>query len=215
MRKAQPRGDVSATRARILDCAERLFATQGFHGSSVRDIAALAGVQFALIGYHFGSKADLLDAVIGRRSEVLNLERTALLAALRSEHAGRPVPLRRLLEGFIGPVMSRAGHGDAGWRSYTQLIATLANAAEWSALVDRHFNAVAKDYVVEVRRSCPAVSGEALLQAFFFSIGAMVAVCARSGRIETLSGGAFESNDASKLYDKLCAFLAGGFAAMA
>ena len=68
---------------------------------------------------------------------MLNLERTALLAALRSEHAGRPVPSRRLLEDFIGPVMSRAGHGDAGWRSYTQLIATLANAAEWSALVDR------------------------------------------------------------------------------
>src|ERR1700759_5610923 len=74
-RVAQPRADSEQTRERILDSAEKLFAWHGFHGTSIRDIAIDADYQFALIGYHFGSKLDLMDRVVGRRSEVLNAER--------------------------------------------------------------------------------------------------------------------------------------------
>ncbi|MGH8309797.1 MAG: TetR family transcriptional regulator, partial [Steroidobacteraceae bacterium] len=40
---------------RILDAAEQLFARRGFHGVSVRDITSEAGVDVALVNYHFGS----------------------------------------------------------------------------------------------------------------------------------------------------------------
>jgi len=214
VRTAQPRADSAATRARILDCAEKLFAKHGFHGTSVREIAALARVQFALVGYHFGSKHELLDSVIARRSEVLNAERRAFLERARAEHGAAAIPIRTLLEGFVGSIISRAARDDAGWRNYTQLIAALVNAAEWNALTDRHFNDVAREYVQEMQKAYPKVSREALYQAFFFSVGAMVAVCARPGRIETLSNGKFKSNDVSLLYENLCNFLAGGFEAI-
>ena len=45
-----------ATRQKILDAAEILFAERGFHSVSVRDITTEAGVDVALINYHFGSK---------------------------------------------------------------------------------------------------------------------------------------------------------------
>lgn len=210
-RRRSPRPDSATTRTRILDCAERLFAEHGYHGTSVRDIARLAGVQFALVGYHFGSKQDLLDRVLERRSAVLNADRRAFLARARADYGGSPIPLTTLLEGFVGGIIRRAAGGDAGWHHYTQLIAAIASAEEWGNLTHRHFNEVAREYLGEIRRIYPAASEEALFQAFFFSIGAMLAVCARPGRIETLSDGRFTSGDVSHLYKRLCVFLEGGF----
>ena len=57
------------TRTRILDAAEHLFAERGFNGTSVRAITDLAGANLAAVGYHFGSKAELLAAVIRRVTE--------------------------------------------------------------------------------------------------------------------------------------------------
>jgi AcrR family transcriptional regulator len=53
-------------RASILDVAERLFAERGYDFVTVRDIAAAAGVTHPLIYYHWGSKRDLLAAVLER-----------------------------------------------------------------------------------------------------------------------------------------------------
>ena len=80
-RPAQPRLRGAATRERILDAAEELFARRGYHGVSIRDITRDAGVDVALVNYHFGTKEALLDSVLTRRSEVLNAERMALLQA--------------------------------------------------------------------------------------------------------------------------------------
>ncbi|GAA4261905.1 TetR/AcrR family transcriptional regulator [Dactylosporangium darangshiense] len=49
-------------RARIRDAAIRLFAERGINGTTVRDIAQLAGVSPGLLRHHFGSKEALHDA---------------------------------------------------------------------------------------------------------------------------------------------------------
>lgn len=54
------------TRKRILDVAERLFAQGGFHATSVDRIARTAGVNKALIYYHFADKGDLVQALFTR-----------------------------------------------------------------------------------------------------------------------------------------------------
>jgi len=52
------------TRIRLLEAAAGLFAVQGFHGTTVREIAARAGVNLAASNYHFGSKRALYLAVL-------------------------------------------------------------------------------------------------------------------------------------------------------
>ena len=52
---------VPGTREIILDVAEELFAIQGFHGVSIRDIARRADVNSALIHYYFTSKVELFE----------------------------------------------------------------------------------------------------------------------------------------------------------
>jgi TetR/AcrR family transcriptional regulator len=54
------------TRKRILDAAERLFAQGGFHATSVDQIARTAGVNKALIYYHFADKSALVQALFTR-----------------------------------------------------------------------------------------------------------------------------------------------------
>ena len=49
----------SATRAAIAQAARRLFKRQGYAGTSVRQIAAMAGADPALVIRHFGSKERL------------------------------------------------------------------------------------------------------------------------------------------------------------
>lgn len=50
-------------RQEILDAAARRFATEGYRATTMRDIAADAGLLAGSIYYHFASKEDLLVAV--------------------------------------------------------------------------------------------------------------------------------------------------------
>ncbi|QUR68084.1 TetR family transcriptional regulator [Mycobacterium spongiae] len=53
------------TRNDIIKSARRLFADSGYEQTSVRDIAAAAGVDPALIRHYFGSKAELFRSAVG------------------------------------------------------------------------------------------------------------------------------------------------------
>src|SRR5262245_43830769 len=55
--------DDLTARARIRDAALRQFAEQGFARTTIRGIAATAGVSPGLVRHHFGSKEALRDAV--------------------------------------------------------------------------------------------------------------------------------------------------------
>lgn len=48
----------------LMDTAERLFAERGFEAVSVRELAAEAGVNLAMVSYYFGSKEGLFEAII-------------------------------------------------------------------------------------------------------------------------------------------------------
>ena len=52
------------TRATILAEARALFAAQGYAGTSVRAVAAAAGVDAALVHHYFGTKDDLFLAAL-------------------------------------------------------------------------------------------------------------------------------------------------------
>ncbi len=52
------------TRNEILAVAERCFATSGFGGTSINDIAAATRYTKPVLYYHFGSKAGLFRAVL-------------------------------------------------------------------------------------------------------------------------------------------------------
>ena len=66
MSKGRPgrRPGPSSARAEILAAARTLFASRGYHGTTVRDIAAEAGVNAALVHHYFGSKDQVFVAAM-------------------------------------------------------------------------------------------------------------------------------------------------------
>lgn len=104
------RGD--ETRDVILTTAERLFAEHGVAAVSNRQIGEAAGQSnnFA-VGYHFGTKTDLVLAVVHRHSEPTERRRIEMLAAL-DDSSG----LHDLVTCLVQPLTDHlAGLGHPTW----------------------------------------------------------------------------------------------------
>lgn len=74
------RGDAD-TATRILDVAERLAQMRGFNGFSYADIAIELGITKAALHYHFATKADLGEMLIGRYAARFDQALTAIDAS--------------------------------------------------------------------------------------------------------------------------------------
>jgi len=63
----------------IMMVAEKLFAANGYNGTSVRDIATKAKVNVSMISYYFGSKENLMEELFKwRMEEGLNFAKNIL-----------------------------------------------------------------------------------------------------------------------------------------
>jgi AcrR family transcriptional regulator len=87
LKQAARRGEgLAAIRA----AAREAFAEQGYHGTSVRDIAARSGVSMAALYYHYaGGKQELLFAVLREAAEDYFVVCEQALAAASEEPAAR------------------------------------------------------------------------------------------------------------------------------
>jgi AcrR family transcriptional regulator len=98
------RADAAATQALLLRTAERLFAERGVHAVSNRRIAVAAGQgSNSAVGYHIGTKADLVAAIMRAHAAPMDrlraemLDRAQASAQLRDHIACLVLPLTRHL----------------------------------------------------------------------------------------------------------------------
>lgn len=81
-RRGRPaRGESDSLKPLLIAVSARLFREKGFDNTTVRDIAAAAGVQAGSWFYHFKSKQDILQAVIeqGMQQALSRIEEVAAL----------------------------------------------------------------------------------------------------------------------------------------
>jgi AcrR family transcriptional regulator len=62
----------AARREQILDAAVELFARRGYRGGGLLELAERVGISHVGILHHFGTKEDLLRAVMARRDAILD-----------------------------------------------------------------------------------------------------------------------------------------------
>lgn len=107
--------DADRSREAILAAAERLFAWDGYEGTSLAQIGAAAGLSRATPAYFFGGKAELHAAVVARvfaaREAAVRPHVEPILAWARGPAPGDPAALRAALEeaaaGYLGFLAER------------------------------------------------------------------------------------------------------------
>lgn len=120
------RGD--DTRDALLRAATAIFGRDGFDAASTRAIARAAGVNQALIGYHFGGKEGLYLAVFDAIATRMQRELDPLseeIAALGGDDADATFPRARRVE-----LLHRLVAGFAA-------LLTSAETADWARLIMR------------------------------------------------------------------------------
>ena len=98
--------NAAATRQAILDAAHHRFAKEGYDGASLREIAADAKVDAALVSRYFGSKEQLFAAVVAdtMRDPVIlsgdNITSDQVAARFARALVGLSAPGEDVLDGF-------------------------------------------------------------------------------------------------------------------
>ncbi|MGN7203609.1 TetR/AcrR family transcriptional regulator [Pedobacter sp. SAFR-022] len=67
-------------RTSILNAAEKLFASQGYEGTSTRQIATEAGANMSMINYYFGSKEGVFMEIMSNRINGFSLALSSIEA---------------------------------------------------------------------------------------------------------------------------------------
>lgn len=113
----------SATSERIVLSAAQLFARQGYHGTSTRDIARLAAVSENTLFRHFERKEDLFWSSLRSHSQALKMRRE--LAEGMAQGQPPEVVLPKILESLADLVSYRG--------ELLRLIAVAFVELEWKA----------------------------------------------------------------------------------
>jgi AcrR family transcriptional regulator len=203
-----PEPPPSETREQLLAAAERLFADRGFAAVSVRTIAAEAGVNWSLVGYHFRGKGGLLAEVYRRHCTTLNRERLRLLTEARR---GGP-RLESVIEAFVRPALSAIQGGD-GRNQYSRLRAMLAaeDAPLLAQLVADNVDQSSRTFVAALRECLPKLSADPVLWRFHFMLGTIYYSASSPQRIKAFSRGRCDPSDVEATVRHLVPFLASGF----
>lgn len=167
-----PPASGSATRERILDAAERLFAEHGFAGTSHRQIAAEARVNLAAVNYHFGSKEGLFLAVVRRRLEPVNRRRLEMLE--EAEARSGPLRLEDIARAFVEPVLKARGEESEDWVLGRLMARVVGEPGGWAErLLPVVFAGVADRFLAALQRALPGPGREDLLWGLVFSAGVL------------------------------------------
>jgi AcrR family transcriptional regulator len=120
------------TRDAIIRSAERLFASRGIDGVSLREINRDAGARNAsALQYHFGDRAGLLRAVLEKHRADTEPRRHALLDRYAVD--GTP-DTRSLVAALVLPLAGKLSDPDGG-RHYLQINAEVGTRPAFDALI--------------------------------------------------------------------------------
>jgi len=209
---SRPRGPRPArgrpTRERILDVAEKLFARRGFHGVSVRDITQEAGVDVALVNYHFGSKDNLVNEVFRRRMDEMSAQR---LEALEAATRNAPGQLEPVLAAFVEPALAMAQDRHGGGAFIRVIARAYAESNEGlRKFLSEQYGHVLREFAKAIDACVPGLGKEELYRRLDFLSGALTYAMADFGLIKRPSG-VSDSQHRQRAAAALIRFAAAGF----
>jgi AcrR family transcriptional regulator len=163
-----------STKNKILDAAELLFADKGFNGTSLREITSLAEVNLAAVNYHFGSKKELIKAVMSRYMNELSPRLESALKALCHEDVHPN--LIDVFSAFIDPLLHLNDFKENGTSVFLQLLGRGYTDSQgflrW--FLTTQYPNVFANFTQAVHKAYPELTAEEIFWRLHFTMGTIV-----------------------------------------
>lgn len=203
----------AATRDRILDGAERLFAGRGLDAVSIRDITGVSGANLGAVNYHFGSKDGLIAAVLERRLAPLNAQRLRALDAAERAAGERPPTLEAVLEAMVRPEVERTMESKRGGAVFGKLMARcfVDPHPAVEVAIHGHVERIVRRFDATLLRVMPQLTPEDVFWRMHLLMGALHQSLLMLDR--KMPGGRLLRMDAETYVQRFVAFAAAAFRA--
>jgi AcrR family transcriptional regulator len=208
----RPEKDVKTA---VLDAAERLMADYGVNGVSLRRILTEAAANSAALHYHFKSREGLVEAILVRHGQKINLRRREVLAAMEGQAQSPDVD--QIVDALVDPMVEfLRDEGESG-RWFLRFLARLQTdrSVVHHALQEQHFPDVRQRMARYMTEACPHLPMPELRQRSTMMIDTTLQSLANAEFMSEQWGGERHEVLLMEFVGTLKAFLAGGLAAPA
>lgn len=202
------------TKTKILNAAELLFAEKGFATTSLREITSDAEVNLAAVNYHFGSKKELIKALMKRYLDQLS---PILVTALTkvNEQAEQPT-LEQVFTAFIEPLLTLNDYRENGTSIFLQLLGRSYTDSQgflrW--FITTTYPDILDNFVAAVHRAYPELSSEDIFWRLHFTMGTAVFTMSSTGALIDIAQNDFDEKvDVAGVIRRIIPYVAAGVGA--
>ena len=196
------------TKERLLVVAGELFADRGFDSVSLRMITDRANVNLASVNYHFGSKEELIGAVVDDIVRPVNERRLSLLSLI--DYTTQD-PIRKIIHAFIDPVFDLSDSGNDDNKYYKLISRCIASRDErLSSIIIKQFPEVLAQFVSALTKALPSINSNSAHLKIMFMAGALAHSLFHYENLLLISEGRFDLNSTEVLKSELVSFLLTG-----
>lgn len=203
-----------STKNKILDAADVLFADKGFNGTSLREITSQANVNLAAVNYHFGSKKELIKAVMSRYMDELSpqLESALLLIC----QADVKPSLHEVFSAFIEPLLNLNEFKENGTSTFLQLLGRGYTDSQgflrW--FLTTQYPNVFTNFTKAVKIAYPELTTEEMFWRLHFTMGTIVFTMSSSEALIDIAQNDFDNKlDIAGVIERVIPYVAAGVAA--
>lgn len=203
-----------STKTKILDTADVLFANKGFNGTSLREITSLAEVNLAAVNYHFGSKKELIKAVMSRYMNELSPRLESSLNTICLDDA-KPT-LVEVFSAFLEPLLHLNHFKENGTSTFLQLLGRGYTDSQgflrW--FLTTQYPDVFSYFTQAINKAYPELSKEEMFWRLHFTMGTIVFTMSSSDALIDIAQNDFDRQlDIAEVIKKVIPYVAAGVAA--
>ncbi len=204
------------TRERILNTAQRLFAQKGFDRVNLRELTSEAKTHLAAVNYYFGTKDQLLIALVKRASEEICTERQRLLNQALEQDLPRQDKVAAILKALLKPSISLPTENEDNVSSGS-LLARAANLGFSSDLLLalKEHNAQLKPFIDALIEILPSAGREEISWQVYFLLNIEQAVHTQIEKVEHYLENLEGVIDENDLLDRVISFAVPGLLSLA
>jgi AcrR family transcriptional regulator len=200
-----------ATKQRLIEAAEHLFADDGFEKVSVRDITNRAGANVAAVNYHFGSREGLVEIVMARYINPISEERIARLEGLERKAGGKPVPIEELVEAFARPFTTQIRRSELSEKIFFKLMGRLfGDQCKLPPTVESGLQDMRVRFHRAFSKSLPGMPPEEIWWRTHLMGGSLIYTLAHSETLQRISSGASGTPTMEQIVSRFIRFASAG-----